>query len=1121
MTSEKISGDQATKLRRRAEERQKERERHRGQRPEEDRSSTETQRLIQELQIHQIELEMQNEELRRARLEMETLLTQYTDLYDFAPVGYFILSVKGMILEANLTAATLLGAARGALVKQPLTRFILPEDQNIYVRYCKQLFETGALKGCDLRMVKKDGTSFWARLEARDAQDAKSESVCRVIMSDITERRRGEDALQKEKYFVESLIETAQTIVLMLDTSGCIVTFNPYMEEISGYRLKEVQGKDWFSTFLPERDQKQTRDLFLRAVADIQTRGNVNPIVTKDGREVYIEWYDKTLKNEKGDVAGLLAIGQDVTDRRQAEVRNRLTREVLDLLNRPDGSRDTIRDILQLIKKSTGFEAAGIRLREGEDFPYYDAEGFSEDFIRTEGYLCAHDAGGQMIRDGQGNPVLECMCGNILCGRTNPDLPFFTEGGSFWTNSTTDLLASTTEEDRQARTRNRCNGDGYESVALIPLRSGGEIVGLLQLNDRRRNQFMLEMIRFFEGLGASIGIALFRNRTEEALRESEERFRLLIENTGDIIYSVDGKGFLTYMNPTTEKILGYTHHELNGKSFAQIVSPECIASVHDRFKRAMKGKPIPVYEADLLRKDGTGISVEFNIVTVYDSEGKPSGQYGIGRDITSRKQAENEMKELYTVILKQNDWIVAMNRIVSGLSKVLALEEAGSVLISALKNELSISRCLLFIRNHGDSRELIKTEGLPQPLEMPMDNLMADRATQRVLGKGLRTTKADIKGPCRWDDLLSDWSIWPLKGKQGKLGFLVVDGMAPEKGDDLGMLLNQASPFFENAMLYEDMGRINKELHREIETRKQIEAELIHHRCHLEEMVEERTSAAKKNYDMLIAETTVREAAETARRMAEQELEKQRIVTMHKDRLVSLGEMAAGIAHELNQPLSGVRGLAEHLLIGMQRGWDFQKEMIREKLSLIVEQADRMNHVIEHVRMFAREAGKAGTRPVDVNAIAASSMDILGQQFKTRGLEIVFCLAKDLPVVEANPFSLEEVIINLLINARDATEERLKSHPEASCQIRVCTRSEAKESKQVVILQVIDRGAGIPAEVLPRVFDPFFTTKEPDKGTGLGLPICRTMVDELGGEIEIQSAVGEGTTVTVSIPAKQ
>src|SRR3989339_373699 len=146
-----------------------------------------------------------------------------------------------------------------------------------------------------------------------------SVKVCheRDHLEDLVDQRT--EALLREKFFAESLVQTAQAIVLVLDTTGCIVSFNQYMEEISGYRLEEVQGKDWFSTFLPERDRKRIRESFLKATADIQTRGNVDPIVTKDGREVDIEWYDKTLKDEQGNVTGLLSIGQDVTSRKRAE----------------------------------------------------------------------------------------------------------------------------------------------------------------------------------------------------------------------------------------------------------------------------------------------------------------------------------------------------------------------------------------------------------------------------------------------------------------------------------------------------------------------------------------------------------------------------------------------------------------------------------------------------------------------------------------------------------------------------------------------------------------------------------------------------------------------------------
>ncbi|TFG35649.1 MAG: PAS domain S-box protein, partial [Nitrospirales bacterium] len=133
-------------------------------------------------------------------------------------------------------------------------------------------------------------------------------------------------------------------------------------------------------------------------------------------------------------------------------------------------------------------------------------------------------------------------------------------------------------------------------------------------------------------------------RVEDALRESEERYRTLIETSRDLIYTADRKGSITYMNPALEKILGYTPHELNGKSFAEIFAPDFIDKARDLFRRAMKGELIPVYEAEMIRKDGGRNTLEFNVETLYDKKGKPAGRYGIGRDITDRRRVEEELR---------------------------------------------------------------------------------------------------------------------------------------------------------------------------------------------------------------------------------------------------------------------------------------------------------------------------------------------------------------------------------------------------------------------------------------------------------------------------------------------
>ncbi|MFC2149721.1 PAS domain S-box protein [Candidatus Auribacterota bacterium] len=123
------------------------------------------------------------------------------------------------------------------------------------------------------------------------------------------------EILEREFDFTKGLFDVAQTIILVLDPRGRIVLMNPYMERICGYRLEDVRGKDWFNTFLPKKDRARIKKLFLKAVGDIQTKGNINPIIAKNGREILIEWYDKTLKDSKGNVTGLLSVGQDVTER--------------------------------------------------------------------------------------------------------------------------------------------------------------------------------------------------------------------------------------------------------------------------------------------------------------------------------------------------------------------------------------------------------------------------------------------------------------------------------------------------------------------------------------------------------------------------------------------------------------------------------------------------------------------------------------------------------------------------------------------------------------------------------------------------------------------------------------
>lgn len=185
-----------------------------------------------------------------------------------------------------------------------------------------------------------------------------------------------------------------------------------------------------------------------------------------------------------------------------------LTSRVRELLARIGEGADvheTLEEVLAAVGEASGCESAGIRWKAGDDYPYLLTCGFGMDFVVVEGPLCVRDAAGLILRRRDGTPQLACMCGAVAQGRTDPSLPYFTEGGSFWTSGTSQLLAETPPgKQTGVTTRNYCNQVGYESVALIPLRSGGETYGVLQLNSRIPGRFTEEMIARYEGLASEI-----------------------------------------------------------------------------------------------------------------------------------------------------------------------------------------------------------------------------------------------------------------------------------------------------------------------------------------------------------------------------------------------------------------------------------------------------------------------------------------------------------------------------------------------------------------------------------------------------------------------------------------
>ena len=232
---------------------------------------------------------------------------------------------------------------------------------------------------------------------------------------------------------------------------------------------------------------------------------------------------------------------------------------------------------------------------------------------------------------------------------------------------------------------------------------------------------------------------------------------------------------------------------------------------------------------------------------------------------------------------------------------------------------------------------------------------------------------------------------------------------------------------------------------------------------------------------------------------------------MRRHRLLGLAEMAAGMAHEINQPLGGIRGFAEGILIGLEEGWDISHAEIMAKMKRIIAEADRIDDLIQGVRGFADEDARLDQVEVDVRTAVQAAVRLMGTRIQAQGIELAVH-APGLPArVRANPFALQEVLQILLANARDACLER--PHPQGpAIAVTIDGGADAAAAVRVV---VADNGAGMDAATLARAGEPFFTTKGPDRGVGLGLATARGILAQCGGRLELAGRAGGGVAATV------
>ena len=246
----------------------------------------------------------------------------------------------------------------------------------------------------------------------------------------------------------------------------------------------------------------------------------------------------------------------------------------------------------------------------------------------------------------------------------------------------------------------------------------------------------------------------------------------------------------------------------------------------------------------------------------------------------------------------------------------------------------------------------------------------------------------------------------------------------------------------------------------------------------------------------------------TKRLEAEQQL-------IQTSKMATLGEMATGIAHELNQPLSVIKTASSFFIKKMDKEEPLEDEILNKMIRKIDSNVDRASRIINHMRQFARKS-EMDFEKVQVNEVLEKAFEIFSQQLKLRGIRVVWEIEESLPKISADPARLEQVFINLLINARDAIEEHRGPQETAGADKKIILKTRREGS--VIVCEVCDTGKGVPPALINKIFEPFFTTKEVGKGTGLGLSISYGIVKDCGGTIRVAPHKPGGACFIVTFP---
>jgi len=626
-----------------------------------------------------------------------------------------------------------------------------------------------------------------------------------------------------------------------------------------------------------------------------------------------------------------------------------------------------------------------------------------------ENYLCPYSREENIIRDEDGNVILDCMCGAVINEQTNIDLSFFSEGGSFYTNCTTELIKKGLPPEWDRKTRKQCNIEGYECVMVVPLKSGNEVVGTLQLNDRRKDLFNDELIEFYESIGNSVGIILKNKQVKEDLEKEKILNKNYIDIANVMMLSLDLQGNLVFANKKTCKVLNYSEEEIIGKNWIENFIPKFMRDdLYSVFLKNISNDnkdriEIESYENPVITSTGELRYIRWHNSYIEDMFGNIVGTLSSGDDITEEKKVKIKLQE-------------------------------------------SEERYRTFVENfHGIAYRASVSTWTP---------LFFHGAVEDITGY---TEKDFLKGKPTWDKIIHPDDFKKLFGK------------------------NEVSKI-ENFSMEREYRIIRKD-----GTIRWVR-ELSNNKIFSKNGTTYIQGALYDITDKIKAEEELKELAHGLQR-SNSELE----------------EFAYIASHDIQEPLRIVTTYCQLLEAEYNDKIDEDGKVY---MGYIIEYITRMQYLIKELLEFSRVGKK--DKPieiVDINDLVNDVKKDFAITIKENNIKIK---TKKLPSLNITRVRIRQLFHNLLSNSikfrNKNTNIKISAFELIDCW-EFCFK---------------DNGIGISKKHHNRIFKPFkrLYTRDEYPGTGIGLAMCKKIVESHGGRIWVESEKGEGSAFYFTLPKK-